>query len=136
MAHDTPAAHAHAHARVDHSAHPTAHAHDEGEVHVHIVPMSLLVGIFAVLIFLTIVTYAVTMIDLGYTGNLILAIAIAVVKSVLVALYFMHLRWDNPFNTLSLLTAILFVGLFIVIASIDSGQYQPLREAYLKMYPR
>lgn len=120
---------------VDHTAHPTSHAHDDGAIHVHVVPMRLLVGIFAILIALTVLTYAVTLFDLGYTGNLIVAITIAVVKGMLVALYFMHLRWDNLFNSLSLLSAILFVGLFIVIASLDTGQYQHLREAYIKMYP-
>lgn len=122
---------------VDHTDHPTSHAHDDGgAIHVHVVPMRLLTGIFAILIALTVLTYAVTLVDLGYTGNLIMAITIAVVKGMLVALYFMHLRWDNLFNSVSLLSAILFVGLFIVIASLDSGQYQHLREEYIKMYPR
>ena len=121
---------------VDHTNHPTSSAHDDGTVHIHVVPLSVLGGIFAVLIVLTVLTYAVTIVDLGYTGNLILAITIAVIKAALVALYFMHLRWDNPFNTVSLLSAILFVGLFIVIASLDSGQYQHLRDEYIKMYPK
>ena len=121
---------------VDHTTHPTSHAHDDGEMHIHVVPMRLLIGIFVILMVLTVVTYAVTMVDLGYTGNLVIAITIAVVKGALVALYFMHLRWDNPFNTVSLLSAILFVGLFIVIASLDSGQYQEQRNAYVQMYPK
>lgn len=121
---------AHKHEPVDHTEHPTAHAHDDGAIHVHIVPMSLLTGIFIVLMVLTVLTYAVTKIDLGYQMNLLVAIAIAVVKGALVCLYFMHLRWDNPFNSLSLIGALLFVGLFIVIASLDSGQYHHLREAY------
>ena len=65
-----------------------------------------------------------------------LMLGMMAVKFALVALYFMHLRWDNLFNSVSLLSAILFVGLFIVIASLDSGQYQHLREEYIKMYPR
>lgn len=121
---------------VDHTAHPTSSAHDDGQIHIHVVPMSLLTGIFAVLIVLTLLTYWVTKVDLGYTGNLCLAITIAVVKAGLVALYFMHLRWDNPFNTVALLTAILFVGLFIVIASLDSGQYHHLQDDYIRMYPK
>lgn len=121
---------AHQHEPVDHTSHPTSHAHDDGAIHVHVVPMRLLTGIFVILMVLTVLTYAVTKIDLGYQANLLVAIAIAVVKGALVCLYFMHLRWDNPFNTLALLSALLFVGLFIVIASLDSGQYQNLRAAY------
>lgn len=121
---------------VDHTSHPGAAAHDDGQMHIHVVPLKLLAGIFIILMVLTVLTYAVTMIDLGYTGNLIVAITIAVIKGALVCLYFMHLRWDNLFNSLSLLTAILFVGLFIVIASIDSGQYAHLRDEWFKMYPR
>lgn len=121
---------AHHHEPVDHTVHPTSHAHDDGAIHVHIVPVSLLAIIFVVLMVLTIVTYLVTMVDLGYQINLLVAIAIAVVKGALVCLYFMHLRWDNPFNTVAFLGALLFVGLFIVIASLDAGQYHHLREAY------
>lgn len=121
---------AHHHEPVDHTVHPTSHAHDDGAIHVHVVPVSLLAMIFGILMVLTVLTYAVTRVDLGYEMNLLVAIVIAVVKGALVCLYFMHLRWDNPFNTLALLSALLFVGLFIVIASLDSGEYHHLREAY------
>lgn len=121
---------AHHHEPVDHTEHPTAHAHDDGAIHIHVVPVSLLAGIFIVLMVFTVLTYAVTKVDFGYQINLFVAITIAVIKGGLVCLYFMHLRWDNPFNTLCLLAALLFVGLFIVIASLDSGQYHNLREAY------
>ena len=122
---------------VDHTAHPTSHAHDDGgAIHIHVVPVRLLATIFLILMVLTVLTYTVTLIDLGYTGNLIMAVSIAVVKGMLVALYFMHLRWDNPFNSVALLSAILFVGLFIVIASIDTGQYAHLHDDYARMYPK
>ena len=121
---------AHHHEPVDHTEHPTSHAHDDGAIHIHVVPLKLLAGIFVFLMFLTVLTYAVTKVDFGYQVNLLVAITIAVIKGALVCLYFMHLRWDNPFNTLALMSAILFVGLFIVIASLDSGQYHNLREAY------
>ena len=121
-------------APVESKAHDLAHSHDpkdmHQETHIHVVSVKLLASIFVILMILTGLTYAVTTVDFGYSTNLIVAIAIAVIKSFLVALYFMHLRWDNPFNSLCLLTAILFVGLFIVITSIDSGQYQHLRDQY------
>ena len=129
MAHDT---HATPHTHDGgHSGHGhDSRSHDSGAVHVHVVPVSLLALIFIILMALTVLTYAVTMVDFGYQVNLLVAIAIAVIKGGLVCLYFMHLRWDEPFNSLALIGALLFVGLFIVIASLDSGQYHNLRAAY------
>jgi cytochrome c oxidase subunit IV len=116
-------------------AHDLAHSHNpadmDGETHIHVVSLKLLTIVFVTLMFLTALTYAVTLRDFGYQTNLFIAIGIAVVKSILVCLYFMHLRWDNPFNALCLITAILFVGLFIVIASLDTGQYKNLRDQWI-----
>ena len=39
-----------------------------------------------------------------------IAVGIATVKASLVALYFMHLRYDQPFYAIVLLTALLFLG--------------------------
>lgn len=47
--------------------------------------------IFAALLLLTLTTYGVAFIDLG-PGNVVVALAIAVCKALLVALFFMHLR--------------------------------------------
>lgn len=96
-----------------------------GGSHPHIVPMKLLIGIFALLLVLTWATVAATSIDLGPGGNVFLAMAIAVVKGTLVCLYFMHLRWDNPFNAICLVASMLFVGLFLGIAILDTQQYRP-----------
>jgi cytochrome c oxidase subunit 4 len=40
-------------------------------------------------------------------------------------MYFMHLRWDSPFNGLILIAALFFVSLFIGLALLDSHSYQP-----------
>jgi cytochrome c oxidase subunit IV len=116
-------------------AYDLAHSHNPvdtvAEHHIHVVSVKLLTTVFIILMVLTALTYAVTKVDFGYNANLMIAITIAVIKAVLVCLYFMHLRWDNAFNSLALCTAVLFVGLFIVIASIDTGEYNNLREQYL-----
>ena len=52
-------------------------------------------------------------------------VAIATVKATLVALYFMHLRWDRPFNAIVLVSAIVAVMLFVAFALLDSYQYLP-----------
>lgn len=90
----------------------------------HVVPMKLLVGVFAALLVLTFVTVAVTHFNFGQY-NIVVAMGVAVLKAALVALFFMHLRWDNPFNGIVLIAAIVFVTLFISIAMIDSTEYKP-----------
>lgn len=99
---------------------PAAHSsHGVG----HVVPLKILVAVFLSLVVLTVVTVAATWIDLG-AFNLWLALAIATVKASLVALYFMHLRYDRPFNGIVLITALLFVMLFVGLALTDTEEYQ------------
>ena len=91
--------------------------------HVHIASMKSLLGVFAALIFLTVITVAVAYVDLGDL-NLFTALFIASVKATLVCLYFMHLRHDSGFNRLAFFGSIVFVMLFVGITLMDSGQYQ------------
>lgn len=90
----------------------------------HVVPLWLLAAVLAVLLLLTVITVAVTLVDLG-NFNIIVALLIAVVKAALVVLYFMHLRWDSPFNSLILISSLLFVAVFMAFALIDTAEYQP-----------
>ena len=94
------------------------------ESYVHIVPLPVLVAVFTTLIVFTFLTVSATRYDLG-SWNLILAMAIATVKASLVVLYFMHLRYDNPFNALIFIAALVFVTLFISLTLLDTMQYQP-----------
>ncbi len=105
--------------------HNPLHAHDDhGHGVGHIVPIKLLVVVGVVLLILTWITVAATYFDLG-DGNIYIALAIAVIKASLVALFFMHLRWDRPFNGFIFVGSIAFVALFIAFALTDSSQYQP-----------
>jgi cytochrome c oxidase subunit 4 len=99
-------------------------AHDHGTAG-HVVPLWLLAAVLAVLLFLTVVTVAVTYVDLG-AANIFVALFIAVVKAALVLLYFMHLRWDSPFNSLVIISALLFVAVFLAFAMIDTAEYRPV----------
>ncbi len=96
--------------------------HDEP----HVVSFGLLAAVFAVLLVLTALTVGAWMVDLGPL-NIAIAVGIAAVKASVVALYFMHLRWDNPFNGAVLCFSLVFVSLFIVFALVDTSQYQPSR---------
>lgn len=107
----------HSHAKID--------EHDPlADYHPHVVPVPLLLGIFGLLLFLTFVTVAVTYIDLGPL-NIVIALGIAVIKAGVVAMYFMHLRYDRPFHGVILIASLLFVAVFIGMALLDSKTYQP-----------
>lgn len=95
-----------------------------GALHPHIVPLRLLAGIFVALIALTVLTVAVTYVDLGGAG-LWVAVAIAGVKALLVAAVFMHLAFDKGVYSLIFFGAILFVVLFIGLTLMDTTAYQP-----------
>ena len=108
--------------------HPTA-AEAREQAIAHVIPVPVLLGVFFALILLTIATVAATWIDLG-GWNVAVAVAIATVKATLVALYFMHLRYDAPLHGLMLLISLAFVALFILVTLLDTLQYQPDVESY------
>ena len=108
-------------ASASHAAHDS---HKTGEVHPlvgHLVPCSTLFATGAALIVLTAITVAVRYMDLG-EANIYIAIGIAVVKATLVSLFFMHLRWDRPFNLMMLVGSMIFVLLMMVFCLMDVGQ--------------
>jgi cytochrome c oxidase subunit 4 len=90
---------------------------------VHISSIRLLVVVWVALMIGTWLTVTATYVDLGPL-NIWIGLAIATVKAVLVALYYMHLRWDRPFNGFVFLTAFLFLGIFVGIALMDTSHYQ------------
>jgi cytochrome c oxidase subunit 4 len=104
----------------------TAASHADGEGHGvgHIMPVPLLLGVFAALMVLTVITVGVTAFDFGDL-NLWVAMIIATIKASLVALYFMHLRYDSPFNGFVFVCALVFLGLFLTICLLDTIQYTP-----------
>ena len=90
---------------------------------VHIASVRLLLVVWVALIFGTWLTVSVSNVDLGFL-NIWVGLAIATGKVVLVALYYMHLRWDKPFNAFVFLSAFFFLFLFIGFAMMDTAQYQ------------
>ncbi len=98
--------------------HAHDHGHDDGAVHAHISDTKFLVGIFSALIFLTVVTVAISRVDLG-PANSFVAIFVATVKASLVATFFMHLRHDKPFNSVIFVMSFVFLGIFLVYSLND-----------------
>jgi cytochrome c oxidase subunit IV len=103
---------------------PTTSIGDPGEEIAHIVPLRVLLTVFAALLTLTFVTVAATWFDFGGWA-LAIALGIATVKATLVALYFMHLRYDNPFYAVVFLAALLFLAILLSLTLLDTFQYQP-----------
>jgi len=119
----------------DQSHNTDADGHNDHEAHSHALPMRTLITILVALLLLTWLTVAVARPqlvipfvqegDFGGFGqwSIFVALGIAVVKGSLVGLYFMHLRYDAPFNGVILVTALVFVALFIGISLLDTVEY-------------
>ncbi len=103
---------------MSHKNHSDSH---HGLSHVMSIPMML--STFAALIFFTLLTVWSAQFDLGRI-DIAVVMLIATVKASLVAVYFMHLRYDKPFNVLCFLFSLCFMALFITITLIDSTAYQ------------
>ena len=93
------------------------------EMHVHVIPLRLLFTLFAALIVFTVATVVISKFHLG-AWEVPIAMAIATTKAILVALYFMHLRYDNPFNAMIFCFSLFFVALFLGGTLIDVRAYQ------------
>ena len=112
-------------------SHPNPFEPDEHPEHGvgHVVHPKVLIATAAALLVLTVVTVAAATVDFEQVDlrelNVFVALAIAVLKASLVCLFFMHLRWDRPFNAFVLITSLALVSLFIWFAMTDSHEYQP-----------
>ncbi|MCA9410483.1 MAG: cytochrome C oxidase subunit IV family protein [Candidatus Omnitrophica bacterium] len=100
----------------------TAH-HEEHHGVGHIVDWRVLIGVLVSLLILTWLTVKVTEFDLG-SLNIVIALGIATLKASLVCLFFMHLYYDQPFNSIILVSSLLFVLIFILFSLLDLSAYQ------------
>jgi cytochrome c oxidase subunit 4 len=101
----------------------------------HVASARILVIAFAALIALTALTVTARYLDLDTLTqiaglNFLVAMSIATVKAAIVALYFMHLRYDQPFNGLVFVIAVAFLALFLVTTLFDTLEYRPSVETY------
>jgi cytochrome c oxidase subunit 4 len=76
------------------------------------------------LLALTAITVTVAHIDLGQ-ANVVLALGIASAKATLVALFFMHLRYEHRFHLVILAGAVIFAIMMVAFIVFDTTQYQP-----------
>jgi cytochrome c oxidase subunit IV len=84
------------------------------------------VKVLVALLILTALTVAASYVDFG-SGNVVIALFIASIKAMLVALFFMHLRYDKPVNAVIACAGFLFLGIFLMFDFIDFGSRNNLR---------
>ncbi len=86
----------------------------------HITPFWVYLAVGFALMILTIVTVAVSYVDLG-GFNIVVALGVASLKALLVAFFFMQLWWDKKINLVIFSTAMIFLTIFIVLTLFDTA---------------
>jgi cytochrome c oxidase subunit 4 len=129
-------AHSHAHAATA-TGGQTADIYPAGASYSHghhghtIVPMRILLVILGTLLFFTFLTVGAAQIEIWIAStfdivipqwvNVTVALSIAAVKSILVVMYFMQLRYDNPLNSIVAIFTVMTVLFFLMFVMIDLG---------------
>ena len=89
----------------------------------HIIPFSIYRNVFLALVALTIITVAIAQVDFG-AMNLVVAMVIASIKAGIVAMFFMHLKYENPVTWLYVFFPLFLLALMIGLIFLDN----PLRD--------
>lgn len=102
---------------------------DHGHV---IVPAFTLRAVLTILLFFTLLTVGAAQAEqwVAHTFNIIIpqwvnvfvALSIATVKTILVVMFFMQLKYDNPMNTLIFVFTVLTVAFFLGFTALDLGK--------------
>jgi len=117
-----------------HAEHGHGHEGPGGDHVPHVLPMKVYFATWGTLLFFTVVTVAASYLDLGHTGNLLVALLIATIKASVVALIFMHLLWDQKFHTIIFIFSVLFLAIFIGFTMFDT-QFRGEAEAMENQHP-
>ncbi|MGE5111782.1 MAG: cytochrome C oxidase subunit IV family protein [Acidobacteriaceae bacterium] len=84
----------------------------------HIVSPKIYVAIFISLSILTIATYSIAKLDLG-PFNALVAIVIAMIKSLLVILFFMHVKYSPKMTKVTLISGFFFLLILLSLSMTD-----------------
>ncbi len=85
----------------------------------HILPIHTYLAVAAALLVLTAITVFVSRFHFG-EWNLVVAMAIAATKALLVAFVFMHLYYDNKLYFVVFAASIVFLAIFITLSMFDT----------------
>lgn len=108
------------------------HGFHAGEHHGHvIISPVVLINVLLALVFFTVLTVAISRaeiwiaelfnLNIPHWVNVSIALSIATIKSVLVCMYFMQLKYDKPLNSLIFLFCLFAVALFLGFSMLDMG---------------
>ncbi|MBI3544819.1 MAG: cytochrome C oxidase subunit IV family protein [Deltaproteobacteria bacterium] len=98
------------------SGKPESHgSHDSPH---HITPLNVYGRVFGSLICLTIITVATSYCDFG-SLNILIAMAIATIKALLVILFFMGLKYEGQENNVTFFCSFVFLAIFVGLTSSD-----------------
>ena len=86
----------------------------------HISTDKTLLGVAGGLLVLTVLTVVVHYLHLPDPWSIIVAMAVAIMKGTLVALFFMNLYWDTKFNTMLLIGSFVFFALLVGLTLLDT----------------
>jgi|SRR5579862_6981698 len=92
--------------------------HAEQGAHGHVVPIGVYVGVFLALMVLTALTTGVAYIDLG-AFNTVAALTIAVIKMLLVVLFFMHVKYAHGLTKIVIICGFFWLGIMITLSLSD-----------------
>ncbi len=84
----------------------------------HIVTKKQYSFVFGALLLLTFVTTAVGMMDLGRL-NVVVALVIAVIKAMLVVLFFMHIYWSTKLTRVVVVSGLAWLALLLWLTLTD-----------------
>jgi cytochrome c oxidase subunit 4 len=89
-----------------------------GNGHIHVDSVKTYVFVLLALLFATIATTAVAYVDLG-AFSVVVALAIACTKMILVALFFMHVRHSSKLTKLVLLGGLMWLLILLLLTLTD-----------------
>lgn len=84
----------------------------------HVVPVSIYVLVFILLMMGTALTTGVAYVDLG-RWNTVVALAIATTKMILVILFFMHVKYSKGLTRIVIVGAFFWLGIMITLTCSD-----------------
>jgi cytochrome c oxidase subunit IV len=84
----------------------------------HIDSVKLYIGILLALLAATVITTLVAFVDLG-PFSVVVALTIAVCKMLLVALFFMHIRYSTRLTKLVILGGLMWLGILLLLTLTD-----------------
>jgi len=84
----------------------------------HVLPLKVYYGIFFALLAMTGLTVAVAFVDLGAL-NTVVAMTIAVIKALLVVLFFMHVKYSSKLTWIFVLAGVFWLVLMLALTMTD-----------------